>query len=226
MITKLKHQGRFELNLLLALMSIFCLALFAYRFYTTGSIGYIFLNWNLFLAFVPFAMSSLVMTIPALQQKKIVLGMLLCVWLLFFPNSPYILTDLFHLRTKSPMPIWYDLILVLSYAWTGLMYGFVSLYDIESLLIQNRTKRILSSLVIVLLLFVAGFGVYLGRYLRWNSWDIVQNPLELLHDVMTRFINPLAHPRTWGMTILMGFLLNAMFWAIRYISTKHQKADG
>jgi len=221
MLYKLKQYGRFELSLLLAGMTLFCFALLAFRLQATGTKMYIFLYWNLFLAFIPWAMSSLVMVSPKLREKKFVLWGLLAVWMLFFPNSPYILTDLFHLRTKSAMPVWFDLGLILSFAWTGLVYGFVSLSDIENLLSKKFTRSV-TSLMIVVLLFISSFGIYLGRYLRWNSWDIIHKPTELFTDIAIRFIDPFSHPRTWGMTILMGILLNAMFWSIRFIKRNKQ----
>jgi uncharacterized membrane protein len=216
MLYKLKQYGRFELSLLLAGMTFFCFILLTFRLQVTGTKMYIFLYWNLFLAFIPWAMSSLVMMNPILRERKFVLWGLLAVWMLFFPNSPYILTDLFHLRTKSAMPVWFDLGLVLSFAWTGLVYGFVSLSDIEHLLSKKFSRAVTSS-VIVVLLFISSFGIYLGRYLRWNSWDIIHKPAELFMDIAVRFTDPFSHPRTWGMTILMGVLLNAMFWSIRFI---------
>lgn len=224
MLSTLKQYGRFELSMLLGLMSIFCFAVLAFRLQHTGTKMYIFLCWNLFLAFIPWAMSSFVVMSQKLRKRKIVLLGLLAVWILFFPNSPYILTDLFHLRTKSAMPVWFDLILVLSFAWTGLVYGFVSLSDIENLLSQKFNRFVTSSLIIFLL-FLSSFGIYLGRYLRWNSWDIIQKPAALFGDITERFVDPFSHPRTWGMTILMGILLNAMFWSIRFIRNHHIKTN-
>ena len=107
---------------------------------------FLFLNWNLFLAFVPWALTSLVILRPNLQQSRFMLLAILACWLLFFPNAPYILTDLFHLRARGDMPIWYDLILILSFAWTGLLFGFLSLWDIEKVLQNHLQKKYVSLL--------------------------------------------------------------------------------
>lgn len=109
---------------------------------------------------------------PKFQQSRLILIVLLGSWLLFFPNAPYILTDLFRLRLKSSMPIWFDLILILSFAWTGLLFGFLNLWDIEKIL-QNFIKRTYVIIISVVLLFIGSFGIFVGRFLRWNSWDIV-----------------------------------------------------
>jgi uncharacterized membrane protein len=91
--------------------------------------------------------------------------------------------------------------------------------DIEHLL-QLRFKNKTTSALITLFLFMSGFGIYLGRYLRWNSWDIISNPLGLFNDIIERFINPIHHPRTWGMTILMGILLNMMYYSLKILKEK------
>jgi uncharacterized membrane protein len=84
-------------------------------------------------------------------------------------------------------------------------------------MLLDKTRKSLVAGLIVLLLFVSGFGIYLGRFLRWNSWDIIQAPFGLLFDVGDRIVNPLAHSRTWGVTISMGILLNMMYWTIKLI---------
>jgi len=88
--------------------------------------------------------------------------------------------------------------------------------DIEKLLSSRLNKKWVNSLV-VSFLFLSSFGIYLGRYLRWNSWDIISNPLGLAGDIFDRFVNPSSHPRTWGMTVLMGVLLNMMYFSIKFI---------
>jgi len=181
-----------------------------------GSYEYIFLNKNLFLAFLPWLFTTVFVIGPKRGKRKLFVFFVILSWLAFFPNAPYILTDLFHLRQRHIIPLWFDLILILSFAWTGLLFGFFSLWDIEMFL-KKELKLTQSRLLSVGLLFVAGFGIYLGRYLRWNSWDIVADPLALLYDIGDRFIHPFAHPRTWGMTLFMGTFLNILYWSFRMV---------
>jgi uncharacterized membrane protein len=124
---------------------------------------------------------------------------------------------------NSSAPIWFDLVVILSFAWTGLMFGFVSLMDISTLLKKYFSNRTIS-IIIVFFLFISSFGIYLGRYLRWNSWDILRNPFGLFNDIADRFVNPFSHPRTWGMTLLMGVLLNMIFFSIKLLTTKKQSS--
>jgi uncharacterized membrane protein len=214
MLTQLKQSGRYNITLLLITMSIFSFGISIARIFLTDTKTYLFLNWNLFLAFIPWALSTYAVVYKT--NNKLFLAVLILSWLLFFPNSPYILTDLFHLRKINSAPIWFDLVVILSFAWTGLLYGFISLLDIEEILSYYFNKRYLSMMTISLL-FLGAFGIYLGRYLRWNSWDIIQNPHGLYADISDRFINPINHLRTWGMTILMGILLNFMYFSIKFM---------
>jgi len=221
MITQLKATGKYNITIFLIAMSIFCFSLSLFRFWISERNTFLFLNWNLFLAFIPW-MATTILVLSNFNNNKVTLLGLLIIWLLFFPNSPYILTDLFHLQSRAAIPVWFDLILILSFAWTGLTSGFISLFDIETFLKKQLNHRVVE-FIIVIMLFLGSFGVYLGRYLRWNSWDIISEPTHLLLDVGDRFINPTLHPRTWGVTILLGILLNMMYWTFKYFKTEEAK---
>ena len=214
MLKALKETDRLRETLFLGGLSLFCFGFSLFRFVYSDTKVFLFLNWNLFLAFLPWAFTSMVMLMPKLQQSKITLVFLLGAWLLFFPNAPYILTDLFHLQLRSSMPVWFDLVLILCFAWTGLLFGFLSLWDIEKIL-QLKIKKKYVTLISMTLLFMGSFGIYLGRFLRWNSWEILTQPLNLMYDIGDRIINPMAHPRTWGVTILMGIFLIIVYWTFR-----------
>ncbi len=216
MIQQLKQSNRFNITILLFSISVFSFLLSIIRWIVTGSPLFLFLNWNLFLAFIPWCIST-VMVINRLN-KNISVALLIASWLLFFPNAPYILTDLFHLQYRSNnRTIWFDLIEILSFAWAGLLFGLLSLMDIEYLLLLKFKTKI-TSFIIITFLFMSGFGIYLGRFLRWNSWDIISNPIGLFNDIAERFMHPIHHPRTWGMTILMGILLNFIYHSIKMMN--------
>ena len=205
-----------KMNLLLVLMTAFCFFLSVFRVIESGTPYFLFLNWNLFLAIVPYLLTASISSQKRGRIQRLKIIGVSMVWLLFFPNAPYILTDLFHLRIETSVPKWFDLILIISFAWTGLLFGFLSLMKIEKLYTNFFTKRQVEWLSSSIL-FLASFGVYLGRYLRWNSWDVVNNPSSLLFDISDRVINPFEHPRTWGVTILFGILLNIIYWTIKLL---------
>jgi uncharacterized membrane protein len=197
-------------------LSFLCFCFTLFRCFYSGTRGFLFLNWNLFLAFIPWALTSFSVIKPNIQKSKVLIFILLAFWLLFFPNAPYILTDLFHLRLNLSMPVWFDLLLILSFAWTGLLFGFLSLGDIEQIL-HRKLKPAPVTIISILLLFVGSFGVYIGRYLRWNSWDLLTNPFSVMYDIGDRVINPFEHQTTWGMTLFMGLFLNIIYWSFQLI---------
>jgi uncharacterized membrane protein len=209
-------KQRFNLSVVLALSVLFSVVLIAYRCHFTSTLLYTFLCWNLILALIPYLLSSLIVLFPPQSKNNLMLYLLIGVWLLFFPNAPYILTDLFHLRAKPPVPFWYDLVLILSCAWNGLILAIVSLWDMHQLL--NRLfNRTLGWIFALSALVLGSFGIYLGRYLRFNSWDIVSNPRSLFFDILDRIINPLSHTTTYGVTILFSVFLIILYLTIHQI---------
>ena len=217
MISQLKKHNRLSITTLLFFMSIFCFVFSLTRYFLTGTKMYLFLNWNLFLAFIPWSLGSVILMKGYEKKKTIFICFMLC-WLLFFPNAPYILTDFFHLKQRPNVPLWFDWALILSFAWTGLVYGFSSLADIELILTEKFTKRHVTCLIIAFL-FLSGFGVYLGRFLRWNSWDILNNPLSVGTDILNRITHPFLHTRTWLITSVIGVLLNMMYFSFKSVKS-------
>lgn len=195
---------------------LFTLLLLAVRIFITGQLTYIFLAWNLLLAWVPFAISIKLEECKNISRWKTFL--LLFLWLLFLPNAPYIITDFLHLRQRAPVPYWYDVLLLFSAAFNGLMLGLMSLQKTEIFLVLKFGNR-KSALIILLSFFLCAFGIYIGRFLRWNSWDIITNPGEIAEDIFDRLINPLDHFKTWSVTILFGTFLSLVYFSVKNLYT-------
>ncbi len=159
------------------------------RYYMSGRMTYVFLFWNLILAFVPYVISECLLHID-LKNKKLIFIMLSFLWLLFFPNSPYIMTDLFHLKPKTGAPFWYDLMLLLSYSFNGFFLGFLSLLSMENM-VSNYFSRRISHIFTFLSLIACSIGVYVGRYLRWNSWEVFTKPFSLLQELQDQDFYPI-----------------------------------
>lgn len=194
----------------------FSIVLLLIRIILTGQLTYIFLAWNLFLAWIPFAISQKLKT--ANIWWKILL--LFSIWLLFLPNAPYIITDFLHLKERLPIPYWYDILLLFSAALNGLLLGLGSLLIVEKFLIERYGNRI-SALLMFCSFFLCSFGVYIGRYLRWNSWDILIYPDNIAEDILTRVFNPFEHLGTWSVTFLFGSFFYIIYYAIKnLINTK------
>jgi uncharacterized membrane protein len=203
----------------LLFVSLYAVMLFAFRVLYTGTLGYLFLNWNLFLALLPWLLTSL--AVMRNMRSRIAILVVMALWLLFFPNCLYILTDLVHLRRAEKAPLWLDFIMVLTFAWAGLCYGFISLMDIERFLKESfRAGPRLTSILSVSMIYLAAFGIYVGRFWRWNSWDLLGSPAELLTDVYGRFTSGGTAYRIVGFTVLMGTLLNAMYFPLRYLRSR------
>jgi uncharacterized membrane protein len=201
-------KKRIPLFSIVVLSLLFSVSLIAARVYFTEKVTFVFLVWNLFLAAIPFVISS-VLVVYQHKLSRVVLFSGFLLWLLFFPNAPYILTDLFHLKERTGVPLWFDLMVILSAAWNGLILGLLSLQDIQHV-ISKRFSVIWSWVAVTLSLGLCGFGIYVGRYLRWNSWDVVTNPVGLTADLLERITDPFTHPRTVGVTVLYtAFLLLA-----------------
>lgn len=206
-----------EFILLCALLA-WCIALVGFRVQRTGSGQFLFLLWNLFLACVPVFASRL---LRAAHRKKapdtLQLG-LAGLWLLFLPNAPYILTDIVHLQPASTGLYWYDLGLLLSCAGTGVLLGYSSLFDVHRILEERLGSRWGWGIVVGTLI-LSGYGVYLGRVMRWNSWDVIVNPRGLFGCIADCLLNPSLHIHTYMVSGLFGVGLLLGYAALRSMTS-------
>lgn len=206
----------FNLPLLaaLCLSSGLSVLFWLFRAYYSHSLLFIFLNWNLVLAWIPLLCAVGAWRLaPRRSSMAPAILLLLGLWLLFLPNSPYILTDLLHLAQRQNVPLWYDLLLILSFGWNGLILGFTSLWIVQGL-VQEWAGRVAGWSVALFSLSLSAFGVYLGRFLRWNSWDVLTEPGALARDILARILNPLEHRQTLAVTLLLGAFLTVAYLTV------------
>ncbi len=194
----------------------FSLLLLVIRIMKTDSVFYIFLVWNLFLACIPYAITIL---LTLCKNNRFVFWLGFIIWLAFLPNSPYILTDLQHIRLSTLQSVWFDVLLILSFAVNGMIIGFASLQMMQKSL-QDQLSRQTINIITYVILLLCGFGIYLGRVLRWNSWDIIQNPIAIVSDVGKRVLFPIEHVNTWAFTIGFGGFLIITYQLIQYYQEK------
>jgi uncharacterized membrane protein len=176
------------------------------------SFFYLFLVWNLFLAVIPYAITTYLRTKETLSKWNLLIYF--CAWLLFLPNAPYIITDLLHLSTSNQYLMWLDVLVVTSFAYNGLILFFLSLLDMESILKSFITDK-KRFYVMTFILFLTGFGIYLGRFLRYNSWEIVQNPFALFGDILDILLHPTGHLLACVFTLTFGAFLSVGFWMFK-----------
>ncbi len=208
---------RTRLLLIMATSIFFSLGLLVVRMAYTSTATYSFLVWNLILAAMPLCLSSLLVHSRGLRRSWLTLAGTVGLWLLFFPNAPYIVTDLLHLTARAGAPTWFDLILIASFSWSGLLLGFISLSDLQEVL-RSRFGPLTAGAFALGALTSAAFGIYLGRFLRWNSWDLLTRPASLLRDVAHRVLDPLGHPTAVAVTVLLSVLLSLWYLAFRTVT--------
>lgn len=203
-----RHAADIGIVIALGLASALCVVMLVARVIAAKDLGHGFMLWNLLLAWLPLGFALAARVWYSTQRWLRYPAFVVCasLWLLFFPNAPYMMTDLIHLSPHSGVPLWYDALLLLAFAWTGLLLGFISLYVMQSLVAQSL-GRPAGWLFALSSLGLSAFGIYLGRFLRWNSWDVFYAPLTLLGDIWVRLRHPLEHWRTYSVTVLLAAFL-------------------
>ena len=205
---------------LLGLLSVFSLGLVGSQLVLKepGGHAYLFLVWNLFLAWIPLGVALVAYELHRREQRGWKLFLLGSLWLLFFPNAPYIISDLVHLGYRRFEPdgfaFWHDLVTLATFAWTGLLLGYASLYLMQTI-VREKKGRWWGWIFSFSVLGLSGFAIYLGRFGRWNSWDVLHTPLSLLTDIAHQVMHPFSHQRTWGITLLFGSML-ILFYVVMY----------
>ncbi|MCE6992393.1 DUF1361 domain-containing protein [Dyadobacter sp. CY323] len=168
--------------------------------------GFVFLAWNLFLAWIPLVFIKWVWEREVRKAAPFwLLAIYLTVWLLFFPNAPYIITDLKHLRGVPEHMIWYDALMIFTFSVAGFLTGLYSIRIVHRIITYRWNAR-LAWLVIMISMFASGFGVFLGRYGRWNSWDIVTQPGSLARGIFHSMQDPLAIKHTFSFSFVLMLL--------------------
>ena len=191
------HKYRTGIFALLTSASAICFLLCIARVTYSNSLGYLNLVWNLFLAWIPFVLAFLAYILSWRRSLMyLVIPIFAILWLIFFPNAPYILTDLQHLgQTQTIVPLWYDVILLIWFSWTGMLLGIVSLNLMQEI-IKREFGRWPGWIFVLLAAVLGSAGVYVGRFIRLNSWDILQNPNYAASNLKEWLSDP--GPRSFG----------------------------
>jgi uncharacterized membrane protein len=219
------HSPRFQrLFYTLMIANGVSLLLFALRSLESQSDRYWFLIWNLVLAWLPLAfvwcLLKRVRTTPWLSWQNVALSLL---WLGFLPNSFYLVSDLIHLHTTGEVSLLYDAVMFCSFIFNAYVAGFMSLVLMHRLLLTRIAYKKAFGVILTVLL-ACSFAIYLGRSLRWNTWDVLVNPAGLLFDVSDRIVHPGSHPQALVTTATFFLLLGSMYlviWEFARVTTKN-----
>lgn len=206
----------------LAILSLFVLAMIIFRMLwyvrepQQGSIA-----WNLLLAWIPFVVALLVYERARFGLSTPAFAGACLLWLLFLPNAPYLVTDLKHVGSHGGVPVLYDVVLLSTAAWAGLLLGLISLFLMH--MVWRRLIGVVKAWALVVgVLALCSFGIYLGRVQRWNSWDLFTRPGSLIGQIAQGVLDPLSHARPLALTVLLtSFLLTSylVFYSFARLST-------
>ncbi|MGB0887385.1 MAG: DUF1361 domain-containing protein [Vicingaceae bacterium] len=202
----------------LLVFSVFAVILVLFREMVLQNNRFLFLIKNLLLAWIPYLFSAYF-----LRNKINNYGLILCAgfWLLFFPNALYLTTDFFHLWPKPSASVWYDLIMIFSFAICGLFLGFGSLRNFE-LLIASKFNYKIGRLSVVMFLFLGSFGVYIGRFMRFNSWDIITAPVYFHKEGLFFFESPFDDVDLYIAPVVFTIFCYLLYYGIFHFGKNHQ----
>jgi uncharacterized membrane protein len=191
-----------------------CVAMLVLRGRVSGSFQMRYLVWNLFLAAIPFPFAWLAdaMGRGGVKGRWIVIPLM--VWLAFFPNAPYLVTDLIHLAPAASVPLWFDGLVFFAFASTGLLLAFTSLYLVQSVIARRRGTAA-GWAVVAAAIGLGGYGIYLGRVERWNSWDVITNPRSLAYSVKNQVSDPLSNRQSIAVTVGFALFMAAIYGTLR-----------
>jgi uncharacterized membrane protein len=227
--TRLKQLSPYRQHLLavgiLMVSTLMSVGLLAIRWIAFGHLFYGYMVWDLFLAWVPFwiSVAIYILHLRGSHNRRLLLS-LGAAWLLFYPNAPYLLTEFVHLNRSHDGPWWCDLVVVIGFAWNGLMLGLVSLYCVHEVVRARQGER-RGWWMAAIVLGLGSFGISLGRFERFNSWDILHHPLRLTAGILDQFIHPANYPKSLATAVLLcGFLSLAylVLWTLVTLKDDHR----
>ena len=209
---------RWALVGLFVLASLIAIAMELLHAHLNIEVRYDFLVRNLGLAWVPLIAAGLASAAAYQRLARWLVALpFSLVWLVFFPNTFYMLTDFQHLEWASVyLPYWFDVMLIVWFAWTGLLLGVASLFLMHEL-VARITRPWLGWLFAMAATLVGGFGVYLGRFVRWSSWDILHQPFSIFQDILEVFTDPLSNQPVVIFVVFYALLFLFVYVAVHLI---------
>lgn len=204
-------------GILLALCSMAALGLLGIRIERTGDPHFAFLAWNLALAWIPFILG---VTLYAAHRAGVGLPWLVvgfAAWVLFLPNAPYLVTDYIHLAPDTRVPLWFDFALLGAFAASGLLLAFASVFLVQAV-VAERAGAAASWLMTGAVFALSGVGIYVGRVLRFNSWDVLNEPGAIASLAMARLEDPFGNPLLVMTVVAFTAFLSAAYVAVYAMS--------
>lgn len=173
-----------------------------------GHASYLFLLWNLYLAWCPYLLARLIANRTRANASSGFLCFLWATFVGFLPNAPYLVTDLMHLQGKTSAPYWFDALMFASFAWSGLVLGVASVRQTAQV-VRDRVSPFAGTAYVIVVSALSAYGIYLGRFLRFNTWDAAIHPFSVGRELLA----PLVHPREHAFVWLFTAAFSAFFLA-------------
>lgn len=211
---------RFKFLVLLSTSIGLSLILLVIRMKINQSFYLLFLVWNMFLAMIPYTITTGLRLLA--KPRPFVLFIAFFIWLLFLPNAPYIVTDLLHLRNANLDLMWLDVLVITSFALNGLILFFLSIREMKCILKKYLNPYVVTTLN-TLIFGLTAFGIYLGRFLRYNSWEVLYNPLALIKDIFSILFQP--NLNVWVFTLTFSAFL-WIFYELMDVLSSGKFKDG
>lgn len=217
----LSNMRHFALVFIAAVIGTVLTIIFSLLIFSqSGQNSHQFLTWNLTLAWLPLIFAFLSWE----MQKSKFVCLFLLFWLAFFPNAPYLITDLIHYQAWNvAVSPWLDAVALLTAAITGMFLGLLSLYIVH-LLLRQKIGGLNANIIIFIIIVISSLGVYIGRILRLNSWDIINFP-QITRSLMPRLLNPIGHPLMCEGILLFSFVLGICYLFFYSFIEKKSQAD-
>jgi uncharacterized membrane protein len=203
----------------LLLSSLLACGFYAFRVIYSRTSNYSNLVPNLLLAWLPYIFSVMAASVYRSHPKRWWnIGLFGLFWLVFFPNAPYMVTDFYHLDPRPPIPLWFDISLIAIFAFTGCFLAIASLRSIH-LIIDQFAGKVVGWLFAMLTLCLGSLGVYLGRFSRFNSWDILLHPKTVLQNIAYNILNPMDNLGFIGFTAMFTSILLVFY--LMFVTSPH-----
>jgi len=211
------YHPKSDVEKIVLLSCLFSVLMVGFRIIYTGDDFFLFLVWNLFLAYIPCVLSGFLFRRVDWIESTPKFFLVSIGWVLFIPNSFYLITDLVHLEYRYVVPFWYDLMLILSFVWNGILLGILSVRQMEKIVAAKWQVKTEVYFIYPVMLLNA-LGVYIGRYLRFNSWDVIANPFQLASDILFLFIHPVQNRFDWSMIVCYSLFMTLVYITMKKLS--------
>lgn len=211
-------SARVKLGLALGVSSLASVGLYLMGAWSNHNYAFSYLPWNLMLAWLSLIITLwLERTVHRNLWSSWYALAVTGLWLVLLPNTFYMISDFVHIQEVGRVDLLYDIVMFSSFILNGLLLGLVSLFIVHWELARRVTARTAATFMGVIIL-LCSFAIYIGRELRWNTWDILTNPSSVLFDVSDRVLNPREHPQAFTTTASFFVLLCSTYGVVWYMA--------